>query len=671
MTQRPALVDITTTAVGRDTLVETYETFFEHVSFRGEFRVLVTIDPAYGVSEEELARVGRFLVDLPHEVPQVREVVVDRLPLQAGLQGALSVLFARTTSTFGVHLEDDWRFTGVVDLDLLIHELVEQDSSEIVFTNSHVARGGTFTRPGESEQVPGSAAGLIRLTGASWAKHYLPLAPHVHQTQRWAPEVARSLALTDPLRCPDERVRERVLAERTTHRHNVLWTPEVVAEDTGRAWLAARGGYKAVTREHVGRQPAGPLLTGRSGPLPLDRSRALQERALEVIPGMTQTYQKRPLNFSEGRFPVYAERGEGAVLWDVDGTSYVDFVLALGAATLGYNHPAITNVVRERAGRGVLFSLPSPSEVQLSEDLARLVPGMDMVRLLKTGAEACSAAVRVARRHTGRDRALFVGYHGWHDQLGASGPGIPRSVGALVERRALHGSTDEHFLDDLRRQGRDLAAVVLSTPYDVVLTREFLREVRQACDDLGCLLVLDEAVTGFRLAPGGLGHLYGVQADIVCLAKGLSAGMPLAAILGPREIMQPMAETTVSTTTGGELLSIESARAALREYAAGSYYETIATLGARLRDGLNAHAYELGLGQIAFGYDPMPCLRFSSDPSTHAMRARQFQGGMAEAGYLFRRDVNFVSVVHTAAQVEDAVERAGSLLAALRGEWVR
>ncbi|MEU3017491.1 aminotransferase class III-fold pyridoxal phosphate-dependent enzyme [Nocardiopsis sp. NPDC007018] len=670
MTQAMDVVDITTTAVGRDTIIDTYDSFFQQVSFSGAFRVLVTVDPAYSVAAEERERVHRFLKALPQTQARVHEVVVEEFPVQVGLQTALSVLFSHAMSPFGVHLEDDWLFTGPVDLDALIGELQAHDSTEIVLSNSHVAQGGTFTHEGEVEMVPDSPSGLLRLTPASWAKHYLPLCPHVHRTSKWAPTIARALALTDGLRCPDERVRERILMEGTTGRHNVLWTPAVVAEDIGRSWLAERGRHKAVTPRLAvhGLDEKVPLPRG-DRPLPLQRSNALRKRALAVIPGMTQTYQKRPVHFAEGEYPVYAERGDGAVIWDVDGTPYVDFVLALGAATLGYNHPALTNAIRERAGRGTLLSLPSQSEISLSESLVDEIPEAEMVRFLKTGAEACSAAVRLARHKTGRDRVLLIGYHGWHDQLGGRGGGIPRATAALSERRELDGPYDSRLLEYLRRgQGEQLAAVVLSSPYDTVLERRFLHELRAICDEQGCLLVLDEIVTGFRLAPGGLGHLHGVRADLTCLSKGLAAGMPLAALLGPRAIMAEMAELSVSTTFGGELLSIEAARVALREYSKDDYYGRIANLGARLRDGINLHARELGLGAVVVGHDAMPCLRFSPDPALHAARSQRFQARMAEHGYLFRRDVNFISAAHTGEQIESAVDAARTALRDYREE---
>lgn len=667
MAHQGDLVDITTTSVGRDTLVTTYRSFFEHVAFRGSFRVVVTIDPAYGVDETEVQETVQFIKDLPKIYSQVRDVIVERLPHQVGLHNALSILCAHTNAPLGVHLEDDWEIIGNFDLDALASDLYAQDSTQIVLTNSHVARGGTFERVEDVEEVPGTESRLVRLSQSSWAAHYMPLCPHLHRTDRWAPTVMRSLVLTDPHRCPDERVRERLIAERTTDHHNVLWTRQVIAQDIGRPWLSQRGQHKAVIPQEATelaseriRRPA------ESPPLELTRSAVLRSKAETLIPGMTQTFHKRPESFAEGSFPAYVERGNGAVLWDADGNGYVDFVMALGAASLGYNHPAISNVIRERVGRGILLSLPTQSEITAASELVHAIPGVDMVRFLKTGAEACAAAVRLARHLTGREQILMAGYHGWHDQLIGPSTGVPASDAALGRRMALDTSLDDaHFKAALRDNGHQTAAVLLSTPYHRVLDREFLHEVRALCDEKGCLLVLDEIVTGFRLAPGGVGQLHGVEADITCFSKGIAAGMPLAAVAGPQSVMSHFAALRVSTTFGGELLSLEAMKAALREYAQSDYYEKIAELGRKFRDGVNAHATRLGIGQVVTGYDPMPCLRFDSDPIRHQRKARTFLAEMARRGFLLRRDVNFISAAHTPAQVEDAISAAGECLPCL------
>jgi aminotransferase MxcL len=656
-------VDVTTTSVGRSTLIQAYDSFFTRVRFSGSFRVIVTIDPAYQVSADEIERTRAYLLGLTDTFPQIEDVVVDQFPRQVGLQSALTVLMAYADAPVGVHLEDDWEIIADVDLDGLVADLHDQGSTAIMLGNEHVARGGTFEHADQVDRLTDTRVPLLRLTGASWAKRYLPLCPHVHRTAKWKPTIAHAFAVTDQVDCPDERVREFLTATQTWQDHNVLWTEQIAARDIGRSWLANRDQHKAIT-PRPRTTTALPHRESRGRSLALDRSLALLDRARQVIPGITQTFRKRPENFAAGHYPVYVERGDGALVWDVDGNDYLDFVAGLGACTLGHNHPAVTTTIRERVSRGVLMSLPSPSELSVSELIVGSVPGIDMVRLLKTGADACSAAIRLARHMTKRDAILSAGYHGWHDQLVAEGHGVPQAVSTTSRRVRLDSPADDaKFLDTIRRQRVPLAAVLLSTPYQRKLDPQFMVRVREACTDTGTLLVLDEVVTGFRLAPGGLGEFTGVHGDIVCFSKGLAAGMPLAAVAGPAGIMRDFGELTVSSTFGGELLSIEVAKAALREYGKSGYYPKLAALGRRMRDGINDHAVRNGMGHIVAGYDPMPCLLLKPG------QARDFLAEMALRGILLTRDVNFITAAHTEAHIDCAVDAAGDALRVLSGKW--
>ncbi|WP_371793471.1 aminotransferase class III-fold pyridoxal phosphate-dependent enzyme [Streptomyces sp. NBC_01471] len=662
------VIDITTTSVGRDTALHTFTSFFKYVTFSGYFRVVVTVDPAYSVPSEERSRTLSFLRDLREVDPRVTEVVLEEFPRQVGLPAALGVLLSHTVSPVGVHLEDDWEFSGAVDLDGLIDDLYGCEATQIVFGNSHMARGGTFERPGEATFVTDTKVPLVRLERPSWAAHYMPLGPHVHRTALWAPVVARALAVNDPSLCVDERIREQVLAEDGYDRHRVHFTRDVVVHDIGRAWVARHRKYRSLTPEHLDRIPEnGPLPRARTGTLDLRRSAELRRRAERVTPGLTHTYQKRPENFADGHYPVYLERGDGAQVRDVDGQTYVDFVAGLGAATLGHNHPVVTNTLKEKSPRGLLLSLPTPSEVTAAELLAETVPGVEMVRFLKTGAEACAAAIRLARLLTGRDEVLLAGYHGWHDQLIGSSPGVPASLLALTTRIELSSAQDdERLLEDLRVRDDRIACVMVSTPYHRELTTGFLTALRDACRQAGALLVLDEVVTGFRLAAGGLGEHLGVEADLICFSKGLAAGAPLAAVAGPRRTMTAFEQLRVSSTFAGETVSLEVMKAALRHYAQSDYYTHIATLGRRLREGLNRVAAEAAHAPVAVGYDPMPCLRFAEDRARNACIAEAFLAGMAQRGVLLRRDVNFVTAAHRMEQVDFALAAAEEVFAERR-----
>lgn len=404
-----------------------------------------------------------------------------------------------------------------------------------------------------------------------------------------------------------------------------------------------------------------PQATGDN--LRLARSNELLAEARRLIPGVTQSLMKRPEMFALGSFPVYLESGDGALVRDVDGNSYIDYICGLGATTLGHNHPAVVNTIREHLDRGVLHSLPTEIEVSATREVVNMTPGADMTRFFKTGADATSAAVRLARHATGKDRVITIGYNGWHDHFMFDTPGVPPVLREYTYRMPLMAAADEQpLLDLLEKKGTELAAVLLSLPYKRCVTAEFLRTLQEKCRANGVLFVLDEVVTGFRLALGGAQEYYQIKADFVCLSKGIAAGMPLSAIAGPREIMSRLSDLQVSTTFGGEMLSLEVCKAALREYRDSDYIQRIAALGRRLRKGINERAERAGFPLRVVGYDAIPFFLFSEDLPVHTKLMEQFLGAMARRGVLLRRDVNFICGAHTDAQIDFTVDAAHDAL---------
>jgi aminotransferase MxcL len=414
-----------------------------------------------------------------------------------------------------------------------------------------------------------------------------------------------------------------------------------------------------------------PALGAHGQALVLSRSEALLAEARSIIPGLTQSMMKRPEAFAPGAFPAYLCGGSGALVEDVDGQTYIDFICGLGANTLGHNHPAVVRAITDALGRGLLHSLPAEVELTATRALLGLIPHAEMARFFKTGADATSAAVRLARHLTGRSKVVTIGYNGWHDHFMFDTPGVPAVLREYTLRMPLAAPTDEPaLLSLLRERGPEIAAVLLSVPYNRELSRELVHALRNACSEQGVMFVLDEVVTGFRLARGGAQEYFGVAADFVCLSKGLAAGMPLSAIAGPRDKLARLAELQVSTTFGGELLSLEVCRAALEVYAHSDYVEHVARLGLRLKQGINAFAEERGLPVRVRGYDAIPCFGFAEDLPTHTRIASAFVGAMARRGVLLRRDVNFVGAAHSEAHVDYTIHAACDALRELekRGE---
>jgi aminotransferase MxcL len=401
-------------------------------------------------------------------------------------------------------------------------------------------------------------------------------------------------------------------------------------------------------------------------PLNLTRSLAHLAEARKLVPGVTQSLMKRPEMFALGAFPVYLADGHGALVRDVDGNEYIDFICGLGANTLGHKHPAITSAIQDALEQGILHSLPVALELEATRTLVELIPGAEMARFFKTGADATSAAVRLARHLTGKHKLVAVGYNGWHDHFMFDTPGVPPALRDYTLRMPLASEAHEGPLLELVAERADeLALVLLSLPYNRVVSADFLRRLREQCRSHGVLFVLDEVVTGFRLALGGAQQYYGVDADFVCLSKGIAAGMPLSAVAGPAARLARMDELQVSTTFGGELLSLAACLAALRVYRDSDYIAQLYALGRRLRDGVNRCAEQRGAKLRVVGYEPIPFFRYSEDMREQAQWMERFLGALARRGVLLRRDVNFVSAAHSEAQIDFTVRAVDGALAEL------
>jgi len=635
------LVDLTTTSVGRATLIDAYKSFLSHAQFTGRFRVIVIIDPAYGVDSAELRATCEFLDGL-RDHPMVAAVIVERFSHQIGLAGALTVLTAHTTTPIGIHLEDDWLILHTVDLPSLGLDLLEQESTQICLANTHVARGGTFERPGEVEHVAGTRVPLLRFTRASWAAAYLPLCPHLHRTERWAPTVARALASSDPLRCPDERIKEHIIAEDSIDSHNVLWTRQILARDLGRQWLAQRGQIKAVHPAHQDRPPE-LVLPSPSHPRSTARTATLLAAANQCQPGLN------PRSVTNSQ-PRIFDRGSGSIVWDVDGHDYVDFDCAGGAAILGHNHPAVTNVIRERVAKSVRLPTVAASGVAAAQALVDAVPGADMAHLTCTAGDALRLAASLARHATGRTEVLYVG----GDSNGIAPDTTTTPADSEQDIQSALGMIAAH----------EWGAIVLRPPLYRTLRTDEVRLLREACTRIGALAVLDETATGFRLAAGGFSALHEITFDAVVLSHTAGNGMSLAALVGRRHVMGQLTnlETTHPTP---DLLSIEVAKVVLRQCCHQSFIDRITQLGILLREGINRHTANFGWTKLVGGYPGLPCLRFSQYPEWHAALADAFARAMGDRKVLINGDVFFISAAHTDAQIEFAVKAAAQSLPVL------
>lgn len=416
-------------------------------------------------------------------------------------------------------------------------------------------------------------------------------------------------------------------------------------------------------------------------------SRHLAEQADRLIPGGSQTFSKGPTQFVRGFAPRYVARARGAEVWDVDGNRFVDWPMGLGAVLLGHAHPAVNAAIEQQLRDGITYSLPHRLELEVSELIVELSPCAEMVRFGKSGSDALSAAVRIARGATGREHVLHCGYHGWHDWHIA---GTTRDRGVPRADRDLLGSFAYNDLASLERAllERDglVAAVVLEPVGIDEPDPGFLDGVADRARRAGAVVVFDEIITGFRLRPGGAQELYGVLPDLACYGKALGNGMPISAVAGSRELMQECEEVFFSLTHGGEALSLAAASVVLQTLRDGRVCDDLWRLGADLRDRQTELIAEAGLEDAieVRGPGPRQAFLFSrsqGDPDGLLVKS-VLQQELLRRGILFAAS-QFASAAHTEEHVEETLRafadalavvqqasRSGTLEAVLEGDPV-
>src|SRR5437867_3302283 len=341
---------------------------------------------------------------------------------------------------------------------------------------------------------------------------------------------------------------------------------------------------------------------------------------------------------SVGGTPRFFARGEGAYLWDVDGRRYIDYVGSWGPAILGHAHAETVQAVQEAARDGLSFGAPTEAEIEMAETLCRLLPSLELVRLVSSGTEATMSALRLARGHTGRPKIVkFEGcYHGHGDSLlvkagsGALTFGQPSSAGVPP---AIAGETIVLSYNDLDQVARafeqnpnEIAGIIVEPVagnMNLVAPRPgFLQGLRELCDTHGTVLIFDEVMTGFRLHRQGAQGLYGVVPDLTTLGKVIGGGMPVGAFGGKRAIMEkiaPLGPVYQAGTLSGNPVAVAAGLATLRAIQAPGFYERLSVRTRELTDGLTRAAREAGVSFCAHAIGGMFGIYFADRvPTSHA-----------------------------------------------------
>lgn len=328
----------------------------------------------------------------------------------------------------------------------------------------------------------------------------------------------------------------------------------------------------------------------------------LYKESKRHVTSATCTYSKSANRYVEGVYPYFIEGGSGAFVYDLEGNQYIDYPCALGAIILGYSHPYVNDRVIHRIKRGNVFSMPSVHETALSKTISKLIPSMEQMRFLKSGSEAVSAAVKIARAYTGKDVILSNGYHGWHDwstPITPNAAGTPKSyAGSIlsIEYNDL-ASVEAHF-----KAGYEIAAIVLDAYIFSEPDPSYFEKLIKLAHRNGALVIFDEVVTGIRWKDFAVQNSYKVKPDLTCLGKTLANGIPISCVGGKKKIMDVLnKECFVSSTFGGDLIGIEGALATLKVAMDENLPEKIYESGSMLQDGFDDIAFELDLDAKCIG----------------------------------------------------------------------
>ena len=429
----------------------------------------------------------------------------------------------------------------------------------------------------------------------------------------------------------------------------------------------------------------------------IDRNQQLFDRARQVIPGGVNS----PVRAfrAVGGTPRFVQRAQGAYFWDANGQRYIDYIGSWGPMILGHGHPAVVEAVQKAILDGFSFGAPTEREVELAQEILRLVPSMEMVRLVSSGTEAAMSAIRLARGATGRNKLIkFEGcYHGHADALlvkagsGLATFGNPTSAGVPPEvvqhTIVLEYNNIEQLEEAFELHGPDLACLMIEPiAGNMNFVRAgiaFMQRCRELCTQHGALLIFDEVMTGFRVALGGAQSVYarsiaGFAPDISVLGKVIGGGMPLAAFGGSRAVMEqlaPLGPVYQAGTLSGNPVATACGLATLREIGKPGFFDALSARTRSLIDGLGGVAREAGVPFSAdceggmFGFFLLADLpqTYSQVMKTDGPTFNKLFHGLLDRGIYIAPalyEAGFVSAAHSAQDIAETVAAASEVFRA-------
>jgi len=324
----------------------------------------------------------------------------------------------------------------------------------------------------------------------------------------------------------------------------------------------------------------------------MGKGQKLYSKAKQIVAGGNMLLSKRPEMFLPEQWPSYFSKSKGCEVWDLDGNKYIDTLMMPGTNSLGYNYAEIDEAVKETINSGNMSTLNAPEEVELTERLVELHPWADMARFARSGGEANSVAIRLARAASGKDNVAFCGYHGWHDWYLASNLSDTKGLdGHLLPGLDPHG-VPKNLKDSVypfeynnfdKLEGlvktKNIGVIKMEVYRNKEPENNFLHRVRKLANEYNIVLVFDECTSGFRKNYGGLHKLYDVEPDVAMFGKALGNGYAVTAVLGKREVMQAAEKSFISSTFWTERIGSSAALATLKVMEKEKSWEKITSIG--------------------------------------------------------------------------------------------
>lgn len=426
----------------------------------------------------------------------------------------------------------------------------------------------------------------------------------------------------------------------------------------------------------------------------MDRNDELFERAQEIIPGGVNS----PVRAfrSVGGSPRFIDRAKGPYMWDVTGKRFIDYILSWGPMILGHNNDVVVAAMEATAEKGLSFGAATEGEIRIAEEIQKIVPSMEQVRLVSSGTEAGMSAIRLARGYTGRNKIIkFEGcYHGHSDSLlvkagsgmltfgNPSSAGVP--AGITEHTLVLEYNNTNQLEEAFQKYGDDIACVIVEAiAGNMNMVRgnhEFIKAMRELCTKHGALLIVDEVMTGFRVALGGAQSYFGVTPDLTMLGKVIGGGMPVAAFGGRKDIMQhiaPVGGVYQAGTLSGNPVAVASGLATLHAIQEAGFYDKLTAQTQKLVKGLTDAAKAEGVpfsadslgGMFGIYFLPEIPHGFADVMKSNTENFNRFFHGMLTRGVYFAPstfEAGFTSIAHTDEVINATIEAAKETFATLR-----